>query len=395
MRIEKEKQEIAKVLGNTKIILLIFVLIIAIGFIVYFVVEHNKNKNSEENQISNQINKEKQNTNTENDLFSENQIEKKLNELNLEQKIGQLFIIGFKGKIISKEIENLIKEIHPGGILLLKENIENEKQLKELINSLQEIALQDTGLPLFIAVDQEGGIISRIDWIDKIPQSEIKSTVQAKQIGIDRGRELKKLGINLNLAPLIDTTFENDFIFERSFQKDSIKTGELATALIQGQKQSGIFSTIKHFPGYGKISFNPENKLAYLDKTPHISQFQKAYQAFPEMIMISNVVYRDMEEDIPFSFSKKSINFLKKEIQGDYLIISDDLAQNSLLDKFSLEKIVVSPIRAGMDLLIFSGWRTPVTNGVKAFQEAVSNNEISEERINQSVIKIIDLKQKI
>jgi len=393
MALEEEKQKTNKVFGNTKIILLIFVLIFTIGLIVCFVVGHNENKNETENQIL--VQEEKEVQSRDNDSFLKNQTEEKLKSLSLEQKIGQLFIIGFKGKIISKETENLIKNVHPGGILLLEENIEDQKQLKELINSLQEIALQDTGLPLFVAVDQEGGIISRIDWINKIPQSEIQSVIQAERIGVDRGTELKKLGVNLNFAPLIDTAFKNDFIFERSFQKDYIKTGELAQALIQGQQQAGVFSTMKHFPGYGKISFNPENELAYLDEMPDISQFQKACQTFPEMIMISNVVYGDIEKDIPFSFSEKSIKLLKEEIDGNYLIISDDLAQNSLLNEFSLEKIVVSPIKAGMDILIFSGWRTPVIKGIKAFQKAVDNKEISEERINQSVLKIINLKQKI
>ena len=184
--------------------------------------------------------------------------EEKLNKLSLEQKIGQLFIIGFDGKSLNSDIENLVKELHPGGILLLKRNIEDENQLKELIVSLQEIALKDTGLPLFIAVDQEGGLISRIEWIEKTPQFEIKDNVRAYQVGKDRGTELRELGINLNLAPLLDISFSNDFIFERSFQKNHEIIGELAKSLIQGQKEAGMFTAMKHFPGYGGISFKPE-----------------------------------------------------------------------------------------------------------------------------------------
>jgi len=378
---------------SVKIILLVFILIFALVFGVYSFLIYQKDKGAQNEQIFNKACLEKEKFS--NNLFFKKQIEEKLNCLSLEQKIGQLFIIGFNGKIISEETENLIKEIHPGGILLLDKNIEDEVQLKELINSLQEIALQDTGLPLFIAVDQEGGLISRINWINKTAQSEIKTVVQAREIGAKRGEELKQLGINLNFAPLVDKVFKNDFIFERSFQKDYLKTGELAEGLIYGQKQSGIFSALKHFPEYGEISFNPENELAYLDKIPDISQFQKAYQAFPEMIMVSNVVYRDIEEKIPFSFSQTGIKFLRETIDGNYLIVSDDLAQYSLLKNFSLEEIVILPIQAGMDLLIFSGWRTSVVNGIKVFRKAVENKEISEERINQSVLKIIDLKQKI
>lgn len=334
-----------------------------------------------------------------------------LDKLSLEQRIGQLFIIGFDGKVLNSEIENLIKEMHPGGILLLKRNIENENQLKELISSLQEIALKDTGLPLFVVVDQEGGLISRISWAEKTSQSEIESPERAYQIGKRRAEELKKLGINLNLAPLLDTTFPGDFIFERSFQKDAKIIGELAKELIRGQKEAGILTGLKHFPGYEGIPFNPEEKLAVLEKIPEISQFKKATaasdepseaslaplgrEALPEMIMTANVIYKDIDKELPFTFSKKGIQFLKKEILGDYLLVSDDLAQNSLLDKFSLKEIVTLPIKAGVDILIFSGWRMPPEKGVLAFREAVNKNEISQERINQSVSKIIELKQRL
>ena len=321
--------------------------------------------------------------------------EEKLNKLSLEQKIGQLFIIGFDGKSLNSDIENLVKELHPGGILLLKRNIEDENQLKELIISLQEIALKDTGLPLFIAVDQEGGLISRIEWIEKTPQFEIKNNIQSYQVGKDRGTELRELGINLNLAPLLDISFSNDFIFERSFQKNHEIIGELAKSLIQGQKEAGVFTAVKHFPGYGGISFNPEEKLARLENIPEVSQFQKAAEAFPEMIMVSNVIYKGLYEEYPFSFSKEGIGFLKSNVQGNYLIISDDLSQNSLLNKFSLKEIVTLPIKAGIDILIFSGWRMPVVNGVLALREAIESGDISEQRIDRSVLRIIKLKQQI
>ena len=267
--------------------------------------------------------------------------------------------------------------------------------MKELISSLQKIALEDTGLPLFVAVDQEGGIISRVGWVEKAGQSEIKNTEQAYQIGENRGRELKDLGINLNLAPLADAAFPTDFIFGRSFQENPFTIGELARALIGGQKQAGIFTALKHFPGYKGISFNPEEKLAVLEKIPEISQFQKASLAFPEMIMTSNVIYKEIDEKLPFGFSKKGIQFLKNKIKGDYLVISDDLDQNSLLDRFSLREIVALPIKAGADILIFSGWRLPEIEGIREFQEAVKDGEISEKRIDRSVLKIIELKQKI
>lgn len=312
-----------------------------------------------------------------------------LERLTLEQKIGQLFIIGFEGKVMNLEIETLLKEIHPGGILLLERNIENEKQLKQLISSLQKIALNDTGLPLLIAVDQEGGEVSRISWIEKTPQSEIESAEHAYNIGKKRGDELKELGINLNLAPLLDIVSNKDFLFKRAFPDyEAIK--EFSEELIRGQKESGILTAVKHFPGYGGISFNPEEKLAVLEQIPETSQFGNR----SEMIMCSNVVYKEIDEK-PFSFSENGIELLRNRIKGSYLIISDDLAQNSLLNEYSIEEIVSLPIKAGTDILIFSGWRKPVEQGISAFKDIVGKGDISEQRINQSVLKIIKLKQNL
>ena len=143
-----------------------------------------------------------------------------------EKKIGQLFIIGFEGKTITPQTEELFKKYRPGGVLLLSKNIESKEQLKSLIQDLQNLSLKEMGLPLFIAVDQEGGLISRIDFLsEKTSQSEIKDIEQAYQIGLNRGQELKELGINLNLAPVLDITEEGDFLLAGLFKKVPGKPG--------------------------------------------------------------------------------------------------------------------------------------------------------------------------
>ena len=115
--------------------------------------------------------------------------EKLFNKLTLEQKIGQILIIGFEGKTLTPQLENLIKKIHPGGVLLLSRNIENKSQLAKLIDDLNKISLADTGLPLLIAADQEGGVISRVQFLnEKTPQSEIKNENQAYQLVLEGER---------------------------------------------------------------------------------------------------------------------------------------------------------------------------------------------------------------
>jgi len=326
--------------------------------------------------------------------------EKILEKLSIEEKVGQLFIIGFEGTTLTSEIKDLFKAVRPGGVILFSRNIHDVNQLKKLIRDLQNLSLEENDLPLFVAIDQEGGLVRRIQWIeDEISQAEIKNNDQAYQTGLKRGSELKNLGINLNLAPVLDITQESDFLYNRSFQRDPEITGELSKNLILGQKDSGIFTTIKHFPGYGGIFFNPETiKIPTVSQIPEVSQFQKAMEAQPELIMTANVIYSEFDEKLPFTFSPKGIQFLKEKIKGDYIVISDDLSSKVLKESFSLENSIILAKKAGVDILLVAGWNQTHQdqfNSFNALLETVQQKEIDEKQIDDAVLKVIRLKQKI
>lgn len=319
-----------------------------------------------------------------------------LEQLDLKRKVGQLFLVGIEGKILTPETEQLIKTVKPGGILLFGKNIESPSQTKKLIQDLQELSIRETGLPLLIGLDQEGGLVLRVDFIkEKTAQSEIQNTDQAYLVGLERAKELKWLGINLNLAPVLDFTQPGDFLFDRSFRKNPAEIGELAKALVSGQKQGGVLTTIKHFPGYGQITFDPEEKLAVLKETPEISQFQKAMEAGPEAIMASNAVYTNIHPTLPLTFSSGGIDFLEESLGSSPLIISDDLLQSSLLDKFNLAEVVILPISAGVDMLIFSGWQVKIESGFNHLYQSVREGRISKARIDEAVLKILQTKRQL
>ena len=309
-------------------------------------------------------------------------------------EIGQLLIVGFEGKTITAELKEIFRKYHPGGVLLLSKNIDNETQLKELTEGLQALSLKETGLPLLIAADQEGGVISRIGFAEtKTPQSEIDDSDEAYEVGLIRGQEMKELGINLVLAPVLDTTKEGDFLYERSFKKPATEAGELAKSLILGQNTAGILTALKHFPGYGDIAFNPEEKLAEKETVPEISQFKIAMAANPDFVMTSNVIYKNIDSSLPFTFSTEGIEFLKNNLGSDVLIISDDLAQDYLLEKFSLDELFQKSISAGVDLLIFSGWEADVKEALEVFFTSFQSGNFSKEKIEEAVSRIINFKQ--
>ncbi|MCP4576371.1 MAG: glycoside hydrolase family 3 protein, partial [Deltaproteobacteria bacterium] len=260
--------------------------------------------------------------------------------VSMADKVGQLFMIGFQGKTMTSETEALIRTIRPGGVILFGRNIENADQLMKLIQDLQDLSMEVTGLPLLVSTDQEGGKICRIKWLDdKVPEADITTIDQAYETGLKRGVGLKDLGINLNLAPVLDMCVDGDFLtkYDRCFQGTPEEIGELGENVILGQRAGGIMSVAKHFPGYGGIIQDPETvEIAVEDEIPEIEQFQVAEAATPEFVMaVVDVIYQPIDPDLSFAISPHGINFLREEIAGDYLIISDDLATETMKNKYS------------------------------------------------------------
>jgi len=151
-------------------------------------------------------------------------------------------------------------------------------------------------------------------------------------------------------------------------------------------------TAIKHFPGYAGVIFNPEESLAQADALPGISQFKKAIQANPEFVITANMVYTSVDTSLPFSLSSKAIQYLKNNLGSKILIMTDDLAQTYLTDNFPLKELITRPIEAGADIMIFSGWEIGVVEGLDAFIEAFKKEEVSKDKVEAAILKIINLK---
>ncbi|MEW6554677.1 MAG: glycoside hydrolase family 3 N-terminal domain-containing protein [Actinomycetota bacterium] len=323
-----------------------------------------------------------------------------LRGLTLEQKVGQLFLVGFEGTAVTPELQQLFTAVHPGGVILFGRNIEGEAQLERLIQDLQGLARADSGLPLFIAVDQEGGEVVRIGWLgDGTPQGQVESAAQAYDLALARGRGLSGLGINLNLAPVLDMGQPGDFLtrYGRTFPGSTRQVGELGASVISGQRDGGVFSSAKHFPGYGGITYDPENeRLAVLPGLPVITQFQAAAEAGPEFVMTANVIYEDIDPELPFTLSPTCISYLRTNLGGDYLVVSDDLATAVLKQAYGLEGTVTRAAQAGVDVLLVAGHEAGDAQAAfTALAAAVRSGTISEDEIDRRVSGILQLKEEL
>lgn len=313
--------------------------------------------------------------------------------LSLEQAVGQVLMIGFDDATLTPELEDLLKRLRPGGVLLLSKNIQSVEQLTQLTLNLQRVSLEYSSLPLFIAVDQEGGAISRIDFgREKTAQFTIQDTEHAYRVGQERAEELKFLGVNLNLSPVLDSTDSEDFLFDRTFQAGRLEAGKLARSLLAGQRDAGILSTLKHFPGYGNISFNPEQKLAAVQEFPDISPFVFALPAKPEFLLLSSVVYSSLDPDRPFPFSPKGITIIRSDLNFEGLILSDDLNQPSLLNNYSFESIVQAPLQAGVNMIMFSK-QAYAKDAHQTLAELLEQNPSLKKSVEDSAARILQLKK--
>lgn len=280
-----------------------------------------------------------------------------------EEDFGQMLLIGFDGSVMTPQLSSFLRDIKPGGVLLLGRNIESKAQLKKLVEDMQTISLEETGLPLFIAVDQEGKALSRIPF--------------AKD-----ARDLKELGVNMNLAPVLDSRNKGDFVYERS-----LKTIGEANDFIQEYQQENILAVPKHFPGYDKIGFNPEQgTIPRVEELPDVSLFRNVEK---EIVMVSHVVYEDIDKVDPFPLSQEGIAFLKQEL-GNVLVMSDDLSSKSMMHNYSFADIGTKAIGAGVDILLVGGY--PDAAVVAQFHEALTQ-ELGSPQYFAGVAKLYEILQ--
>ncbi|OHA62238.1 MAG: hypothetical protein A3E07_02975 [Candidatus Wildermuthbacteria bacterium RIFCSPHIGHO2_12_FULL_45_9] len=279
-------------------------------------------------------------------------------ELSMEEQIGQMMMIGFEGTHVTSELEELFARVKPGGVLLLGRNLVDENQTKQLIEDLQAISLKYIGIPLWVAIDQEGGVVTRLWWTQETtPQRQLDSFEETLKVGRRRAKELKELGINMNLAPVLDSANEDDYLFSRSFQKDPAQSARLAKILIVAHRMEGVEAVLKHFPGYDGISINPETTIiprqtAMPDTVVFADVLDDTNSNF---VMVAHVIYEDVDPLFPFPLSRQGGLILRERLGPNALVIGDDLLSRAFVAHYTLGQIAQNVLNGQVDILLASG----------------------------------------
>lgn len=323
---------------------------------------------------------------------------------------GELFIIGFNGTQLDDSLKKYLNNIPSGGIILFSRNLVSFDQWRELASGLQELRLKAGNLPYIIAVDEEGGTVSRMPNDNFIfpgarALSQTGNTNTARTCANAIGQILSYTGSNLNLAPVLDVNINpmNPGIGIRSFGTTAEETAKYSTEFIEGLRSAGIFSCAKHFPGKGDIVKDSHKTLPICSATKqeleniHLKPFIEAIRHQIPFIMTSHAVYPALSNDnLPATLSHEILTgLLRNKLGYNGLIISDDLEMGAMTECGEIHEIVYKSIMAGCDMVLICHDAKKQETAYKFVLEKYSDDLPFRNRCDESIRRVTEFKQNL
>lgn len=326
-------------------------------------------------------------------------------KMTLDQKLGQMMIVQFVGPTYSLDISTMISQFHVGAVLLFtaNNNISNKVQLKGLIQQMQS----NSGVPMIVAIDQEGGTVDRLQALDGPRRSaaDIGATndpLKAEAAGIQDAQDLATYGFNLNLAPVVDVTnVYNPQLHDRTYGHNVALVTKMAQAYLQGLQQSGkVLGTLKHFPGLGDVGVDPhsgvpnlyrsKSNLEAIDWAPYRTLIQ---QGNVHAIMVTHEIVHALDSSVPSSLSYKVVTgILRNELGFQGVIITDSLTMEGITAYYTEGQAAAVAVEAGSDLLMGASTPADAASMIQGIKQAIDAGTISQQRIDDSVRRILMLK---
>jgi beta-N-acetylhexosaminidase len=334
-------------------------------------------------------------------------IAKQINNMSLSEKIGQLLIVGVEGYEIDENAKIMIEEEKIGGIILLERNIENAKQLLSLNNSLKSLN-SSNAIPLFISVDEEGGSVSRMPIeFKKLPTNREIGLLNDKKLCFEVGKliaeEIKAFGYNMNFAPVLDinSNSQNTVIGDRAFGENADIVSDLGVSTMNGIKSGGVVSVIKHFPGHGDTLVDSHVDLPVVNydidrlNAMELIPFKKSINEGADAVMVAHILMNKLDSEHPASMSKAvATDLLREEMGFNGLVVTDDMTMGAIIKNYDIGQAAVMAINAGVDIIMVCHGYDNQSKVINALQNAVRTGEVSEDRLNESLKRILKLKQK-
>ncbi len=339
--------------------------------------------------------------------------EKLLGAMSPEEKVGQLMMIGFDGTSLAPELRRLIQELHPGGVIFFERNVESPRQVAQLSADFQRVARESGAPGLFVAIDQEGGVVARLkeakgftEFPGAMAIAATGDVNNARRIAQTISSELCALGFNLDFAPDLDVNNNpaNPIIGTRSFGSDPNRVAEFGCAFIEAMQGSSVVAIGKHFPGHGDTTIDSHIGLPTV---PHDRKRLEAVEFVPFLaamranvagIMSSHITFPaiDPTPGLAATLSPRVLtDLLRREMNYDGLILTDELTMGALATSgYLAPRAAVAAFKAGADLLLFQTGYEMHREAYAALVQAVKSGEVGKERLDESVQRILSAKER-
>lgn len=333
-------------------------------------------------------------------------VERKLAGMSLDEKIGQMFIIGVEGTSVDEKLKQYITTLKPGGIILFRDNITDPEQLLSFINGLK--AANSGWIPLFISVDEEGGRISRMpEQLPDMPSAMSLGGLDDPVFTYVAGRllaeKIKIFGFNMDFAPVLDITSnpQNTVIGDRAFGTDEPSVSKHGIQMMKGIRDEGVIAVVKHFPGHGDTEVDSHYGLPVVThgmerlENFELVPFRKAFDENADAVMVAHIVVESLDPDLPASLSGPVITGLLRDKMGfDGVVITDDMTMRAITNNFDIGDAAVRSVIAGSDIILVCHGYDKQKAAMDAVKTAVETGTIDMDSIDRSVSRILRLKDK-
>ena len=322
--------------------------------------------------------------------------------------LGQLFMVGLPGLALDDSTYRLIEEFRINNFIYFKRNVESPEQLKKLSDDLYEACKQNNLGPPLIAIDQEGGSVARLaPPFTQFPDARVLAQGQNPEYKLSDyarvcSKELTGIGVNYNLAPVLDVceAGKEYFMEKRSFGSDPELVGRHGTHVIREMQAHGIAACGKHFPGLGAAVVDPHLELPYVGKgepdirAQDILPFQQAVAAGVASIMTSHTIYHHLDPGNPATLSRKILTgLLRNELGYDGVIITDDLEMGAIEKEGDLGEAALQAFAAGADLLLICQSHEKAIDALEKTVRATTEHPEMQARTQESIRRVTAMRE--